>query len=170
MIQPPRNKTTHGVNESSRDRDRPLSPAAGVQGVAQAVPDEVHRENGEGYSDTWEDNGVLALDEDAEPAAEGVGEHRAPLWRWGAGAQSEERERCHVEDRSRERQGGLHDEGRCAIGQDAGENDLGVARPQGLFGFDVVTFPDALPNASGMTHRACQNGIETRRSSLGLRH
>src|SRR5918994_5056962 len=140
----PRATKQHTALTSVRKAEtRLLSPVAGVKGIAKSVPDNVNGEDGEGYSDTWEDNGVLALEEDAEPAAEGVGEHRAPLWRWGAGAQSEERERCHVEDRRRERQGGLHDEGRCAIGQDAGENDLGVARPQGLFGFDVVTFPDA---------------------------
>ena len=52
-------------------REAPLPPAARVQGVAQAVPDKVHGEDGEGYSDAREDNGVLALDEDAEPAAEG---------------------------------------------------------------------------------------------------
>src|SRR5215204_4211370 len=79
---------------------RSLSPVARVEGVAQPVPDEVDGEDAEGDSDAGEDDGVLALDEDAEPAAEGVGEHRAPLWGRGAGAEAEERERGDVQYRS----------------------------------------------------------------------
>src|SRR3712207_1027671 len=100
----------------------PLSTAAGVKGIAKSVTDKVHGEDGEGYSDAGEDDGVLALDEDAEPAAESVGQHRAPLWGRGAGAKAEERERGDVQDRGGEGQGGLYNEGCHAVRQDAGEN------------------------------------------------
>src|SRR5919202_201514 len=62
-----------------------LPPAARVQGVAQAVPDKVDGEDAQGDGDTGEDDGVLAGDEDPEAAAEGVGEHSAPLGGGGAG-------------------------------------------------------------------------------------
>src|SRR5215204_3863731 len=151
-----------------------LSHATRVKGVAQAVTDEVNGEDGEGYSDTGEDDSVLTLNEDAEPAAESVGQHRAPLGGRSAGSEAEERERGHVEDRRTERQGSLHDEGGHAVRQDTGENDLDVACPEGPFGFDVVTFPDADHGGPDNTgdlgyehdadgkHRVPQGGTEDR--------
>src|SRR5215218_11293702 len=120
-----------------------LSHATRVKGVAQAVTDEVNGEDGEGYSDTGEDDGVLALDEDAESRAEGVGEHRSPLGRRSAGAEAEERESGHVQYRRCERQCSLHYERRHAVRQYARKDDLGVACSEGPFGFDVITFSDA---------------------------
>src|ERR671911_276685 len=106
---------------------RPLSPVARVEGVAQPVPDEVDGEDAEGDSDAGEDDGVLALDEDPEAAAEGVGQHCAPLG--GGGAEAKEGEGGHVEDGGREGEGRLHDQGGHAVGEYSGEDDLGVARP-----------------------------------------
>ena len=51
---------------------------------------------------------MLTLDEDAEAALEGVGQHRAPLRGRGAGAEAQERERRDVQDRRGKREGGLH--------------------------------------------------------------
>src|SRR5215212_2582831 len=80
---------------------RRLTPAPRVQGVAQAVPDKVHREDREGDGDAGEDDGVLALDEDAVAGAEGVGKHRAPFGRGGLSTEAQEREGCDVQDGGR---------------------------------------------------------------------
>src|SRR5215216_41090 len=121
----------------------PLLPsAARVQGVAEAVPDEVHGEDAEGDGDAGEDDRVLTLDKDPEAAAEGVGEHRAPLRGRCSGAEAQEREGGHVQYGGREGEGGLHDQGSHAIREHAGEDDLGVARPEGALGLDVVALPN----------------------------
>src|SRR5918997_257307 len=75
-----------------------LPSAARVEGVAEPIADEVHREDGDGDGDAWEDDGVLAGHEDPVAAPEGVGEHRAPLGRRRAGTEAQEGEGCHVED------------------------------------------------------------------------
>src|ERR671933_1687381 len=92
-----------------------LPPAARVQGVAQAVPDKVDGEDAQGDGDTREDDGVLAGDEDPEAAAEGVGEHSAPLGGGGAGTEPEEGERGHVQYGGCQGEGGLDDQGRRAV-------------------------------------------------------
>src|SRR3712207_5082014 len=112
------------------DRARALlPPVAGVQGVAQAVPDEVDGEYAQGDGDAGDDEGVVAVDEDPVAATEGVGEHRAPPGGRGAGAEAQQGEVGHVRDGRSEGEGGLHDQGRQAVGENAGEDDLGVARP-----------------------------------------
>src|SRR5829696_6123099 len=105
MIQPPRTTKQHTALTIVREVEtRPLYPAAGIQGVAQSVTDKVDSQDGKGYGDTGEDDGVLALDEDTEPAAESVGQHRAPLGGRSAGSEAQERERGHVQYRRCERQ------------------------------------------------------------------
>src|SRR5918998_1798211 len=118
-----------------------LRPAARVQGVAEAVSDEVDGEDAQGDGYAGEDDGVLTGDEDAEAAAKGVGEHRAPLGRRSAGAEAQEGEGGHVQDGRGQGEGGLHDQGRQTVREHAGEDDLGVARPQSALGLDVVSFP-----------------------------
>src|SRR5215213_2221001 len=117
---------------------RGLSPAARVQSVAQAVADKVHGENGESDSDAGEDDGVLALDEDAVAGAEGVGEHRAPLGGGGAGAEAKKGEGCDVQDGGREGEGGLHYKGGHAVWEHPGEDNLDVPCSKGALRLDVV--------------------------------
>src|SRR5215207_1933192 len=117
---------------------RGLSPAARVQSVAQAVADKVHGENGESDSDAGEDDGVLALDEDAVAGAEGVGEHRAPLGGGGAGAEAKKGEGCDVQDGGREGEGGLHYKGGHAVWEHPGEDNLDIPCSKGALRLDVV--------------------------------
>src|SRR3712207_550246 len=69
----------------------PLPSAAWVEGVAEPITYEVYGEDAEGYGDTGEEYGVLALEKDPEAAPEGVCEHRAPLGGRRLGAETQER-------------------------------------------------------------------------------
>ena len=71
MIHPPRNKTTHTVNESSQSRYTPLSPVARVDGVAKSVSDKVDGEDGE---DQTSESPAGSATPGATPSTEGLEE------------------------------------------------------------------------------------------------
>src|SRR5207249_855299 len=84
----PRTRVPEG-RASSAERARLVRPQPRIQGVAEAVPEEVEAQDGE-------HDGGAGKEEDPPGAARevlvGVGEHRAPLRRRGLGAEPEESE------------------------------------------------------------------------------
>src|SRR5437867_13257486 len=113
---------------------------AGIEGVAQAVADEIDREHRQEDEHTGHDDHA-ARAVDVQEALR-VGEHVAPGCGGRLHAETEVGERGLDKDDVANLQGGGDDQGRGGIGQDVAQNDAPVAGADHAGGLDVVAHPN----------------------------
>src|SRR2546429_3650669 len=108
-------------------RDRSLPAEARIEGVAQGVAEQIESEHGE------HDRGPGEEEDPPRAAGEvlvGIGEHGAPLGRRRLRAEPEKAERGGLEDRERDRERGLDDQGRQAVRNDVAQENAPAASAQ----------------------------------------
>src|SRR5690349_21106890 len=113
---------------------RPLPPECRIEGVANAVAEEVEAERDDEDRQAGDDRHPPIIEQVIPP----LGHHRSPFRRWRLRSESEEAEHRGEQDRVTEIERALNDRGRKRVRKNVRTHDAQVTLVEGACEADVV--------------------------------